>query len=172
MLEDAFRFRGRAFLFGDNIDTDAIINVNYLNVADPELLAPHCLEELSPGLSARARKGDILVAGDNFGCGSSREQAPLAIMGCGFSCVVAKSFSRLFYRNAINLGLPAITADAVAFAAEGEEIAVDCLSGVLRFPRADKEISGAPLPPFMLEILRLGGLAGFLKEQLKAEGRL
>ena len=172
MHDDRFLFHGKARIFPDNIDTDAIIPAPYLNLTDEKELALHCMEECSPGFASRVDEGDILIAGDNFGCGSSREHAPVAIRGCGISCVIAKSFSRLFYRNAINIGLPAITADAFSLASEGEEISVDCLTGKITLALSGKELYGQPLPAFMLEILRAGGLTGYLKEILVKEGRL
>ncbi|MDR0469594.1 MAG: 3-isopropylmalate dehydratase small subunit [Peptococcaceae bacterium] len=162
-----YRFDGHAFVFGDNIDTDAIIQTDFLSVSDEQILAAHCMERISPGFHMRVSKGDILVAGENFGCGSSREQAPISIKGCGIACVVAKSFSRLFYRNAINIGLPVIDADIPAIS-DGEELSVDCVTGVIRIAKSGAEVSGAPLPEFMLEILRAGGLTGYLEQRLKA----
>ena len=172
MSGNDFQFDGRIYVFGDDIDTDAIIPANYLNLTDEKELASHCLEEIEPDFRAWAKKGDILVAGDNFGCGSSREHAPVSIRGCGITCVVAKSFSRLFYRNAINIGLPVIVADALPLAVKGEEISVDCVTGKIRFAASGKEINGSPLPEFMLEILRSDGLGGYLVKRLKARGKL
>lgn len=184
-MDNGFRFHGKAFVLADDIDTDAIISANWLILTDEKELASHCLEEAYPGFHTKATPGDILLAGDNFGCGSSREHAPLAIKGCGISCVVARSFSRLFYRNAINIGLPAITADAASAVTDGEDITVDCVTGKISLGRgrdpfntgggaagAGTEIYGAPLPEFMLEILRCGGLYGYLEKRLKARGRL
>jgi len=167
MTDHQFQFQGRAFVFGDDIDTDAIIHASYLNLTDEKELAAHCLAEISPGFVSRVSEGDILVAGDNFGCGSSREHAPLAIKGCGIACVVAKSFSRLFYRNAINIGLPVITADVASFTEEGDAILIDCITGKVGLPGKGRDFAGAPLPDFMLEILRCGGLTGYLETILK-----
>ena len=171
MLNNDFRFQGKAFVFGDNIDTDAIIAANYLVLTDEKEMARHCLAEISPGFHTLVKPGDILVAGDNFGCGSSREHAPAAIKGCVISCVVARSFSRLFYRNAINIGLPAITGEVPPLA-DGEDIFVDCVTGKIRLVKSGTEISGAPLPEFMLKIISAGGLYGYLEERLKAQGKL
>ena len=167
-----FKFTGKAFVFGDNIDTDAIIPANYLNLAEEREIALHCMEEISPGFFDRVSQGDILVAGNNFGCGSSREHAPVAIKGSGISCVVAKSFSRLFYRNAINIGLPLIIADVLPEITEGDELTLDCLSGTITQKSSGKVFEGEPLPPFMLEILQIGGLAGYLEKRMIEEGKL
>ena len=183
-----FQFQGKAFVFGNNIDTDAIIHANWLTLTDEKEIASHCLEEIYPDFHTKVSQGDILVAGDNFGCGSSREHAPVAIMGSGIACVVARSFSRLFYRNAINIGLPVITAAGLSGVAEGDEIAVDCVTGRIcitsRANDADgaagavgadgavTELSGEPLPAFMLEMLRSGGLYNYLEKRLKAQGKL
>jgi 3-isopropylmalate/(R)-2-methylmalate dehydratase small subunit len=172
MSDRDFFFQGKVFVFGDDIDTDGIIPANYLNLTDEKELASHCMEEIAPGFAAQASKGDILVAGSNFGCGSSREHAPLAIKGCGITCVVAKSFSRLFYRNAINIGLPVIVADIDSVVKDGDVIGVDCFSGKIALAGGEKEVPGAPLPAFMMEILRSGGLAGYLKRLLEEEGRM
>ncbi|MCL1804520.1 MAG: 3-isopropylmalate dehydratase small subunit [Clostridiales bacterium] len=172
------RFQGRAFVFEDNIDTDAIFPANWLILTDEKEIASHCMEEIDPDFHRKAKPGDILLAGANFGCGSSREHAPLAIRGCGISCVVAKSFSRLFYRNAVNIGLPVITADTASLAAEGDEVAVDCVTGEISIRKANAaagavvKLAGEPLPEFMLEILRSSGLYGYLEKRLKLEGRI
>jgi len=172
MTDGLFQFKGRAFVFEDDVDTDAIYPAPYLNLTDEKEIASHCMEEAFPGFASLVRQGDILIAGNNFGCGSAREHAPLALKGCGISCIIAKSFSRLFYRNATNIGLPAITADIVSFAREGDEVSVDCLTGSITLVSSGKIVFGAPLPEFMLEILRFGGLTGYLEDRLKAEGRL
>ena len=179
MAGQEFAFRGKAFVFGDNIDTDAIIHANWLVLTDEKEIASHCFEEVYPGFHAQAGAGDILVAGHNFGCGSSREHAPVAIMGCGIACVVAGSFSRLFYRNAINIGLPVITAAGLSAVAEGDEVAVDCVTGKISVAKmnggitgAETELSGDPLPEFMLEMLRCGGLYNYLERRLIALGKL
>ena len=181
MNSSDFQFRGKAFIVGDNVDTDAIINANWLILTDEKELASHCLEDVYPGFDSKVSKGDILVAGDNFGCGSSREHAPLAIMGCGISCVVARSFSRLFYRNAINIGLPVVTADAASYTVNGDGISADCETGkVVVYQTSDSakddggviELSGEPLPEFMLEILRSGSLYGYLEKSLVSQGKL
>ena len=171
MEDKDFLYRGGARVFGDNVDTDAIIPAQYLILAEEKEIAAHCMEEESPGFPTRVKPGDVLVAGENFGCGSSREHAPVAIRGCGIACVVAKSFSRLFYRNAVNIGLPVIAAAGLPPVAEGEEIAVDCISGSIRLLKSGAVIAGSPLPGFMLEILRAGGLYGYLEKRLREQGR-
>ena len=172
MADQNFKFQGKAFVFGDDVDTDAIIPANYLNLTDEQELASHCMEEVVPGFFEQVSQGDILVAGNNFGCGSSREHAPLAIKGCGIACIVAKSFSRLFYRNAINIGLPVIVADVLPAIAEGDAVSLDCLSGTITQARTGQTFAGEPLPAFMLEILQSGGLTGYLQARMQAEGKL
>jgi 3-isopropylmalate/(R)-2-methylmalate dehydratase small subunit len=191
MEGEGFIFRGKAFVFGDNVDTDAIIHANWLTLTDEKEIASHCLEEVYPAFHTKASIGDILVAGDNFGCGSSREHAPVAIKGCGISCVVARSFSRLFYRNAINIGLPVIAAAELSGVTEGDDITVDCVTGSIRIgssggvaasecsgvggDSADsvaREVPGEPLPGFMLDMLRCGGLYNYLENRLKEQGKL
>ena len=171
-MHGQFLFHGKAVILTDNIDTDAIIPAVYLNLTDERELASHCMEEIIPGFCTRVNPGDILIAGDNFGCGSSREHAPLAIRGCGISCVIAKSFSRLFYRNAINIGLPVVTAHLAPSVKEGDDISVDCHTGKITVNGADQAASGTPLPAFMLEILQYGGLAAYLEALLQKQGRL
>ena len=151
---------------GDDIDTDAIIPARYLNITETSALGRHCLEDEAPGFSARVKKGDILVAGRNFGCGSSREHAPLALVGCGISCVVALSFSRLFYRNAINIGLPLITLEASGEIAEGDTLEIDYADGLVKNVSSGKEYSVETIPGFMMEILSGGGLVSYLEKRL------
>lgn len=150
--------RGRALSVGDDVDTDAIIPAGYLVTADPAELGRHCLEGLDPGFPERIQPGDILVAGKNFGCGSSREHAVLALRGAGIACVVAKSFARIFFRNAVNLGFPVVECPEVEGIAEGTSIAVDLGAGVVRDIDTGRDFRAAPLPPFILEILDAGGL--------------
>ncbi len=153
------RFRGRVFKFGDNIDTDVIIPARYLNTTDPRELAKHCMEDADPEFVKKVRPGDIIVAGKNFGCGSSREHAPVAIKACGVSCVIAESFARIFYRNAFNTGLPIVEApEASREIQEGDEVEVDLEAGEIRNLTQRKIYRVKPLPPFMKELLRDGGL--------------
>lgn len=153
--------RGKAWIFGDDVDTDVIIPGKYLRTKDPALWAEHVLEGLDPQFASKVQKGDVVVAGKNFGCGSSREQAPLALKQAGVSAVVAKSFARIFYRNAINVGLPLIEADVVA--TEGEMVEVDLGEGAVRV--GDRVYQGTKLPEFLLKILQDGGLVAHRRRQ-------
>ena len=155
---------GRAFAYGDNVDTDVIIPARYLNTPDPRELARHCMEDLDAGFSASVRPGDIVVAGRNFGCGSSREHAPLALKACGVACVVAASFARIFYRNALNIALPILECPAAAAAiAAGDEVAVDFATGKISDLTRSQTFLAEPFPPFMRELIAAGGLAAYLK---------
>ena len=156
---------GRAFTYGDNVDTDVIIPARYLTTTDVSELARHALEDLDPGFVAAVRPGDVVVAGENFGCGSSREHAPLAIKGSGVSAVVASSFSRIFFRNAINTGLPiAVCAAAVAATDAGDEIEVDIEGSVVRNTTKDLTFDSDPLPEFVMDIVRSGGLVNWIRD--------
>ena len=155
--------KGRVFVYGDNVDTDVIIPARYLNTSDEKVLAEHCLEDLDPTFIKRVRSGDILVAGQNFGCGSSREHAPLVIKTCGVSCVIAKSFARIFYRNAINIGLPILECPQCGEISEGDEVTVDFDSGKVKDLTTGKEYDVKPFPPFIQEIIAAGGLMASLK---------
>jgi 3-isopropylmalate/(R)-2-methylmalate dehydratase small subunit len=152
-------FKGKIWKFGDNIDTDAIIPARYLNTSDPRELAKHCMEDADPDFVTRMKPGDIIVGGENFGCGSSREHAPIAIKAAGISCVVAKSFARIFYRNAFNMGLPIFESreffDAIA---EGREITLDSIRGIITIGGADQKFPINPIPPFMEQLIADGGL--------------
>jgi methanogen homoaconitase small subunit len=146
---------GRVWKFGNDIDTDVIIPGKYLRTKDMQVFAAHAMEGIDPEFAKKAKPGDIIVAGDNFGCGSSREQAPLALKHAGIACVVAKSFARIFFRNAINVGLPLIEADIEC--EEGDEIEVDLLKGEVRVP-GKGVFKGNKLPDFLLDMLTDGGL--------------
>ncbi len=152
-------FTGKVWKFGDNIDTDAIIPARYLNTSDPRELAKHCMEDADPDFVTKIKPGDIIVGGENFGCGSSREHAPIAIKAAGISCVVAKSFARIFYRNAFNMGLPIFESrefsDAIA---EGREITLDSVRGIITIGGADQKFPIIPIPPFMEQLIADGGL--------------
>jgi 3-isopropylmalate/(R)-2-methylmalate dehydratase small subunit len=154
------KFKGRIWKFGDNIDTDAIIPARYLNIWDPQGLAAHCMEDADPQFMKKMRQGDILVGGDNFGCGSSREHAPIAIKAAGIACVVAKSFARIFYRNAFNMGLPIFESrDLWEKVADGGEIEIDADLGLIRISdSASEPLRVQPIPPFMEELIADGGL--------------
>ncbi|MDR1205933.1 MAG: 3-isopropylmalate dehydratase small subunit [Peptococcaceae bacterium] len=151
--------KGRVFKLGDNVDTDLIIPGRYLNDPDPEVMAAHCLEDAIENLPGRIQKGDILAAGKNFGCGSSREHAPVAIAAVGFSCVVAKDYARIFYRSSFNLGLPILEAPELADEVrEGDVLSVSLDSGKIRNETTGKDYGFRPFPAFMRELLEAGGL--------------
>ncbi|MDQ1275575.1 MAG: methanogen homoaconitase small subunit [Euryarchaeota archaeon] len=153
--------KGRVWKFGDDIDTDVIIPGKYLRTKDMQVFAAHAMEGIDPEFSKKAKPGDIIVAGDNFGCGSSREQAPLALKHAGIACVVAKSFARIFFRNAINVGLPLMEADIECDV--GDEIEVDLLKGEVRVS-GKGVFRGNKLPDFLLEMLTDGGLVAHRKK--------
>ena len=153
------KITGNVHKYGSNVDTDVIIPARYLNTSDPAELAKHCMEDLDSSFASRVKPGDILVAGENFGCGSSREQAPLAIRASGISLVIAKSFARIFYRNAINIGLAIVECpEAAADIAEGDTVEADLDSGIIRDLTTGAEYHTAPFPPFVQEIIAHGGL--------------
>jgi 3-isopropylmalate/(R)-2-methylmalate dehydratase small subunit len=153
------KFKGRIWKFGDNIDTDAIIPARYLNIWDPQGLAAHCMEDADPDFMKKMKPGDILVGGENFGCGSSREHAPIAIKAAGIACVVAKSFARIFYRNSFNMGLPIFESGELWGRVEnGAEIEVDADGGLIRIAGAADPLRIQPVPPFMQGLIADGGL--------------
>ena len=157
--------QGKVFKYPDNVDTDVIIPARYLNTADAAELAKHCMEDIDTGLVDQVRPGDILVAGWNFGCGSSREHAPLVIKTCGTGCVIAKSFARIFYRNAINIGLPILECEAAAEEIQaGDRVDVDFDTGVITDRTTGKTYQAEPFPEFIQNIIRRGGLLASLKE--------
>jgi 3-isopropylmalate/(R)-2-methylmalate dehydratase small subunit len=159
--------RGRVHKYGANVDTDAIIPARYLNINDPAELAKHCMEDIDEGFAERVRPGDIIVATTNFGCGSSREHAPLCIKAAGVSCVIAGSFARIFYRNAINIGLPILECDdAVDKTDAGDEIEVELESGSIRNSTKGVTFQAKPYPDFMLELMRAGGLVEYTRRRL------
>jgi len=161
---------GRVFKYGDNVDTDVIIPARYLNTSDPKELAAHCLEDLDPTFVQRVQPGDLIVAGRNFGCGSSREHAPLAIKAAGVSCVIAVSFARIFFRNAINIALPILECpDAAAALEEGARVAVDFETGRITDQGTGRTWSAAPFPPFMRALMAAGGLVPYTRERLARE---
>jgi 3-isopropylmalate/(R)-2-methylmalate dehydratase small subunit len=159
---------GTAIKFGDNIDTDVILPGKYLVLIDPNDLAKHAMEGLDADFPAKAKKGIVMVGGKNFGCGSSREQAPLALKYSGVKCVLAESFARIFFRNAINIGLPAIECKGISAAVDnGDEITVDFEAGTIQDVTKGKSFQVAKLPPFILEILSDGGLIEYLRREMK-----
>jgi 3-isopropylmalate/(R)-2-methylmalate dehydratase small subunit len=159
--------RGRAHRYGDNVDTDVIIPARYLNTMDVAELAAHCMEDMDPGFAQKVKPGDVIVGGENFGCGSSREQAPLAIKGAGVSCVIARSFARIFFRNSINVGLPALVcAEAVAEIEGGDELAVDLASGRIENVTRGTTYRAEPFPEFLQQIIAAGGLVGYTRQRI------
>uniref|UniRef100_A0A7C2IFW3 3-isopropylmalate dehydratase small subunit n=1 Tax=Ammonifex degensii TaxID=42838 RepID=A0A7C2IFW3_9THEO len=161
---------GTVFRFGDNVDTDLIIPARYLNTSDPAELARHCMEDADPAFAAQVKPGDLIVAGTNFGCGSSREHAPVAIKAAGVACVVAKSFARIFYRNAFNIGLPILECPEAEAIAPGSRVRVDLETGTITVVDTGQQYRARPVPPFMREIIAAGGLIPYVKARL-AEGR-
>lgn len=160
--------RGRAFKYGDNVDTDVIIPARYCTAYTPEELGPHCLEDLDPEFVKKVKKGDIIVGGKNFGCGSSRENAPLAIRGAGVSCVIAKSFARIFYRNSLNIGLPILESEAAVDSTDsGDELRIDLSGGTIENLTSGRSFSSVPFPEQIQKIIRVGGMVNFVKERLK-----
>ncbi len=155
--------KGRVFYFGDNIDTDVIIPARYLNSSDPAELATHCMEDIDPEFVNKMSKGDIIVAKKNFGCGSSREHAPIAIKAAGVSCVIAETFARIFYRNAINIGLPIVECpEASAAIKEGDEVEVNFDTGVITDLTTGEKFQGQAFPPFMQKIIDAEGLVNYI----------
>lgn len=151
--------KGRVFKYGDNIDTDVIIPARYLNTSDPGELAAHCMEDIDTEFVKNVKKGDIMVGTKNFGCGSSREHAPIAIKASGISCVIASSFARIFYRNAINIGLAILECEQAADAIQaGDQVAVDFDTGVITNLTRGETYQAQPFPPFIQNIIQKGGL--------------
>jgi 3-isopropylmalate/(R)-2-methylmalate dehydratase small subunit len=153
--------------YGDNVDTDAIIPARYLNVSTPEELAAHCMEDVDASFVSEVEAGDIVVGGANFGCGSSREHAPLALKGAGISCVIAESFARIFYRNAINIGLPILECpEAVAGTEAGHTLEVDLSSGTIVNVDTGQVFRAGAYPPFLMAIIEAGGLIPYTQRKL------
>lgn len=167
------KFKGKAWKFGADIDTDAIIPARYLNISDPKELAKYCMEDADPEFVNKMKPGDIIVADKNFGCGSSREHAPISIKAAGISCVIAKSFARIFYRNSFNMGLPIFeSCNAVDAINEGDEIEVDMDSGEIKILNSQvsslksQVFKAQPIPPFMQELINTGGLMEWVKKKV------
>ena len=157
--------QGTVFKYPDNVDTDVIIPARYLNTADAKELAKHCMEDIDKSFVNRVHPGDIMVAGWNFGCGSSREHAPLVIKTCGTGCVIAKSFARIFYRNAINIGLPILECETAAEEIQvGDQVSVDFDTGIITDVTTGKTYRAEPFPAFIQNIIKKGGLLASLKE--------
>jgi 3-isopropylmalate dehydratase small subunit len=162
------KVKGKVWKFGDDVDTDAIIPARYLNTTDPQELAQHCMEDADTAFAEQVQPGDIIIAGKNFGCGSSREHAPLAIKAAGASCVIAAGFARIFYRNAFNIGLPILESPEAAKGSKpGDELEVDLDTGEIRNLTRNTTFTAQPIPPFMQELIKDGGLMGHVAKKIK-----
>lgn len=158
---------GKVIKFGDNIDTDVIIPARYLNTSDPSELAKHCMEDIDKKFVKSVKRGDIIVAGRNFGCGSSREHAPIAIKECGVACIIAKSFARIFFRNSINIGLAILECEPAADAIEnGDTVDIDFDTGIITDMSNGKTFKAQPFPEFMQNIIKSDGLVNYTKKKL------
>lgn len=158
------KVQGKVFKYADNVDTDVIIPARYLNTPDMKELAKHCMEDIDPAFATSVKPGDIIVAGKNFGCGSSREHAPASIKAAGVSCVIAATFARIFYRNALNIGLPILECpEAAAAIAAGDEVAVDLDKGEITNLTTGAKFAAEPFPPFMISLINAGGLAAYMR---------
>ena len=156
---------GRVFRYGDNVDTDVIIPARYLNTSDKKELASHCMEDIDSSFVKNVQSGDIIVAGKNFGCGSSREHAPIAIKESGISCVRASTFARIFFRNSINIGLPILECEEASQEIKaGDKVTVDFSTGIIFDETTGKEYKAEPFPPFMQSLIEAGGLVPYIKE--------
>lgn len=161
--------KGSVFKYGDNVDTDVIIPARYLAIQDRKELASHCMEDIDTSFVGRVKDGDIMVAGKNFGCGSSREHAPMVIKEAGISCVIAETFARIFFRNAINIGLPIIECrEASEGIQSGDEVEIDFDSGLIKDVTTGRSFQGTPFPAFMQKIINAGGLVNYINEEQTA----
>ena len=161
--------KGKVHKYGDNVDTDVIIPARYLNTSDPDELASHCMEDIDADFVKNVQPGDMIVGGENFGCGSSREHAPLAIKTAGVSCVIAKTFARIFYRNSINIGLPILQCpEAADGISADDEVQVDTASGAITNLNTGKSFQAMPFPEFMQNLISAGGLIAYAKERVKS----
>lgn len=166
LQEEKMKAKGTVHKYGDNIDTDVIIPARYLNTADMNELAKHCMEDIDPEFARRVSRGDIIVGGENFGCGSSREHAPASIKACGVDCVIAKTFARIFYRNSINIGLPILECpEASDRIQDGDSITVDFDTGVIRNESRDEIYRALPFPEFIKEVMTAGGLMNSIRKE-------
>lgn len=164
------KLEGKVWKYGDNIDTDVIIPARYLVTTDPKTLAAHCMEDIDQAFASQVQPGDIIVGGRNFGCGSSREHAPISIKGAGVSCIIAESFARIFFRNAINIGLPILESpEAVEDAQKGDVLSVNLVTGTITNQRTGKTYQASPYPPFVLGIINAGGLVPYTRRELGIE---
>ena len=158
--------QGTVHKYGDNVDTDVIIPARYLNIVDKKELAAHCMEDIDPGFVKAVKPGDIMVGGQNFGCGSSREHAPIVLLECGISCVIASSFARIFYRNAINIGLPILECPEDAKRIEAkDEVKVDFNTGIITNITKNETYTAEPFPPFIQKIIEAGGLLASIRNR-------
>lgn len=156
--------KGKTWKYGDNVDTDVIIPARYLNTPDAKELAKHCMEDIDSSFASKVSEGEIMIAGKNFGCGSSREHAPLAIKTCGIACVIAASFARIFYRNALNIALPILECpEAASGINAGDEVEVDFDTGKIVNKTSGATFQAEPFPPFMQDLIKAGGLAQYMK---------
>ncbi len=160
------RLKGNAWVYGDNVDTDVIIPARYLVTSDERSLAAHCMEDIDETYAKGVSKGDVITAGNNFGCGSSREHAPIAIKGSGASCVIAKSFARIFYRNAINIGLPILECTETDRIAKGDLLEIDLTKGTITNRTKGETYHAKPFPEFLQSLIGLGGLAPYVRARL------
>lgn len=161
--------KGRVHKFGNNVNTDDIIAAKYLVSTDAKELGKHCMESIKPDFVTKLNSGDIIVAGKNFGCGSSREHAPLAIKGCGVSCVIAKSFAAIFFRNAINIGLPFLELKETDKIKDGDSLEIDLASGIIKNLSQNQTYKTQPFPEFLQEIVKQGGLMNWVKTCIKSQ---
>lgn len=158
------KLKGKVHKFGSNINTDEIIPAKFLNISEAKELGAHCMEGIMPGFAKKVKKGDIIVAGKNFGCGSSREHAPVSIKACGISCVLAESFARIFYRNAINIGLPILECSQAKRISKNSLVEIDLDNGEIRDLTKNKVYSGQGFPKFMQELIKAGGLLPYIRK--------
>lgn len=162
------KLKGNVFKYGDHVDTDVIIPAKYLNTADPNELAKHCMEDIDTEYATKVQEGDIIVAGVNFGCGSSREHAPLSIKGSGASCIIARTFARIFFRNSINIGLPILEcSEAVDGISAGDVVEVDTDTGIITNVTTGKEFKAQPFPEFLQNLITSGGLVKYIAKSVK-----
>jgi 3-isopropylmalate dehydratase small subunit len=159
--------RGKVWKFGNDVDTDLIIPARYLTTSDPAELAGHCMEDADPEFPGKVQPGDIIVGGKNFGCGSSREHAPIAIKAAGVACVIARSFARIFYRNAFNMGLPILECDAADTFRTGQILSVDFDAGTIQVQETGETYQTPPIPPFMQELVAAGGLMPYIRQRME-----
>lgn len=162
--------KGQVHKYGSNVDTDVIIPARYLNTTDPKELASHCMEDIDADFAKNVKPGDIIVADDNFGCGSSREHAPISIKASGISCVIANTYARIFYRNALNTGLPILECpEAVVGISNGDTVEVDLEAGKITNVSTGKSFQAKPFPPFMRQLIEVGGLVEYAKTKLASK---